>query len=291
MAREAFHLNEAQPPLIRIVLVDDHEVVRIGVRALLEHVAEFGIIGEAATMEEAVTLVDRLAEGDASQPAADAPDTRPASPPDIVLMDVRLPDGSGIDACRAIKEQHSEVKVIMLTSYSDDQAVLASIQAGASGYLLKQVGSDELIQAIKTAHAGDSVLDVQTTGRLFEQIRTNRLAVNYAVPAPRNSITPGQNNHGLPVAGLGKELSEPLSEQERRILARIAEGKTNREIAEDVYLSEKTVRNYVSNILGKLDLSNRAEAAAFAVKHGIDLPPGTGRKSSAHDGGRQLHQE
>src|SRR5690606_18435670 len=162
--------------------------------------------------------------------------------PDVVVMDVRMPGGSGVDACRQIRAKHPDVKVIMLTSYTDDEAIFASVMAGASGYVLKQVGSEDLIKAIRTVHAGGSLLDPSTTQRVLERMRMRD---------PLN------------------DLPEPLTDQERRLLSLIAEGKTNKEIAAIVYLSEKTVRNYVSTILAKLGLSNRAEAAAFAVRHGL----------------------
>ncbi|MFS8572411.1 MAG: response regulator transcription factor, partial [Clostridia bacterium] len=205
-----------------------HEVVRIGLKSLLARVEDLEVVAEAGSAEEAIRTIDQLAgEGRA---------------PDVVVMDVRMPGGSGVDACRQIRAKHPDVKVIMLTSYTDDEAIFASVMAGASGYVLKQVGSEDLIKAIRTVHAGGSLLDPSTTQRVLERMRMRD---------PLN------------------DLPEPLTDQERRLLSLIAEGKTNKEIAAIVYLSEKTVRNYVSNILAKLGLSNRAEAAAFAVRHGL----------------------
>lgn len=214
--------------MIRVMIVDDHEVVRIGLKSLLRRVEDIEVVGEAGSAEESVRKVEALAAA--------------GTPPDVVIMDVRMPGGSGIDACRAIRARYPQIKVIMLTSYTDDEAVYASVMAGAAGYVLKQVGSDDLIKAIRTVHAGGALLDPSTTQRVLARMRNKD--------------------------PLG-DLPEPLTEQERRILQLIAEGKTNKEIAGEVFLSEKTVRNYVSNILAKLGLANRAEAAAFAVRHGL----------------------
>lgn len=216
--------------MIRVMLVDDHEVVRIGLRSLLQRVPDLEIVAEAGSSEEAIETVERLNEGE--------------GPPDVIVMDVRMPGGSGIDACRRIRVAHPDVKVIMLTSYTDDEAIFSSVMAGASGYVLKQVGSDDLVKAIHTVYEGGSLLDPNTTHRVLERMRQND--------------------------AIG-DMHEPLTDQERRILGLISEGKTNREIASVLFLSEKTVRNYVSNILGKLNLANRAEAAAFAVRHGLTV--------------------
>ncbi|MEW6049018.1 MAG: response regulator transcription factor [Bacillota bacterium] len=217
-------------PPVRILIADDHEVVRIGLRSLLERFPDFVVVGEAASGVGAVELVDRVL-------------------PDVVIMDIRMPEMNGVDACRRIKEKHPEVKVIMLTSYPDDEAVFGAVMAGASGYVLKQVGSTELVDAIHTVARGESLLDPSVTGKLLERVRM--------------LTSEDQQPH------------EKLNVQERRILALIAEGKTNREIAEALYLSEKTVRNYVSMILSKLGLANRAEAAAYAVRQKMvrDLKP------------------
>src|SRR5690554_1854870 len=212
---------------IRILIVDDHEVVRIGLRSLLERIGQFEVVGEAASAQEAIEL------------------TR-SRKPDVVVMDIRMPDGSGIEACRAIRSESQDVKVIMLTSYTDDEAIFASVMAGASGYVLKQIGSHELVEAIRTVAAGGSLLDPSITGKVLERMR---------------GMSRDQQHH------------EKLTDQELRILRLIADGRTNKEIAEALYLSEKTVRNYVSSILSKLNLSNRAEAAAYAVRrHLLDEP-------------------
>lgn len=211
---------------IRILIVDDHEVVRMGLRGLLERNSGFTVIGEAGSADEAIEKALEL-------------------PVDVIVMDVRMPNGSGIEACRAIREAKPDVKVIMLTSYADDEAVFASVMAGASGYVLKQIGSHELVEAIRTVAAGGSLLDPSITGKVLERMR-----------------------------GMTREQQhEKLTDQELRILRLIADGRTNKEIAEALYLSEKTVRNYVSSILSKLNLSNRAEAAAYAVRrHLLDEP-------------------
>ncbi|MFS8614103.1 MAG: response regulator transcription factor [Limnochorda sp.] len=211
---------------IRILIVDDHEVVRIGLRSLLERIGQFEVVGEAASAQEAIELAR-------------------SRKPDVVVMDIRMPDGSGIEACRAIRSENEAIKVIMLTSYTDDEAIFASVMAGASGYVLKQIGSHELVEAIRTVAAGGSLLDPSITGKVLERMR-----------------------------GMTREQQhEKLTDQELRILRLIADGRTNKEIAEALYLSEKTVRNYVSSILSKLNLSNRAEAAAYAVRrHLLDEP-------------------
>ncbi len=214
--------------MIRVMLVDDHDVVREGLRALLRRSPEIEVAGEAATAASAVTEAERLK-------------------PDVVVLDVRLPDGNGVEVCRDIRAQRPETKVLMLTSYADDEALFASIMAGAAGYLLKETRASALLEAIQTAARGGSLLDPAMTQRVFERLRT---------------------------AGAGgpDPLSQ-LSEQEQRILALIAEGKTNREIAALVFLSDKTVKHYVSNILSKLQLTRRSEAAAFWARHGRAQQP------------------
>ncbi|WP_324715664.1 response regulator transcription factor [Carboxydochorda subterranea] len=215
---------------VRILVADDHEVVRIGLRSLLERIPEFAVVGEADTGSRAVELTDSLQ-------------------PDVVVMDIRMPELNGVEACRRIKERHPGVKVIMLTSYPDDEAVFGAVMAGASGYVLKEVNSMDLVDAIRTVARGESLLDPSVTGKLLDRVRN--MTAEEAQP------------------------HEKLNPQERRILALIAEGKTNREIAETLYLSEKTVRNYVSMILSKLGLANRAEAAAYAVRQNMvrDVKP------------------
>lgn len=204
---------------IRVMLVDDHEVVRQGLKALLERREHLHVVAEAGSAAEAV------------EAAAGAK-------PDVIVMDVRMPDGTGIEACREIRAERPETRVLMLTSYADDEAVYASIIAGASGYLLKQTRSKELVSAIEAVARGESLLDPTVMGAVLNRMRE------------------------LASGGHKDKLSE-LSDQERRILGLIAEGKTNREIASTVYLSEKTVKNYVSTILSKLGMERRAQAAAF----------------------------
>jgi len=208
-----------------IIIVDDHEVVRLGLRALLERHHDFTIMDEAATAKEAVrkTLLLR---------------------PDIVIMDIRLPGGSGIDACRKIVEQAPETKVIMLTSYAEDEMLFDAISAGACGYVLKQIGSDDLIRAMKAVGRGEALLDPALTRRVFARVREA-----------------ARKDQEQAFAG--------LTDQEMRVLSQVAEGKTNREIAKVLFLGEGTVRNYVSSILRKLELTNRAEAAAYAVEHNL----------------------
>jgi two-component system, NarL family, response regulator DevR len=207
---------------IRIMLVDDHEVVRQGLRSLLERRAHLRVVAEAGTVAEAVAEAARVQ-------------------PDVIVMDVRLPDGTGIEACRDIRAERAETRVLMLTSYADDEAVYASIVAGAAGYLLKQTRGRELVSAIEAVARGESLLDPAVTSKVLTRMRD--LA-----------------------AGAYKDPLAELSEQERRILGLIAEGKTNREIASTVYLSEKTVKNYVSTILSKLGMERRAQAAAFLAE-------------------------
>ncbi|MCB9139900.1 MAG: response regulator transcription factor [Caldilineaceae bacterium] len=216
---------------LRILLVDDHEVVRIGLRTVLARYEQFEIVGEAATAQEAM---EKTAYCN----------------PDIVIMDIRLPGKNGIEATREIVAAHPGVKVIILTSYADDDMLFEAISAGASGYVLKQIGSDDLVRSLETVGRGDSMLDPAVTQRVFQRVREN---------ARREE----------------DETFATLTDQEINILAQITEGLTNKEIAAKVYLSEKTVRNYVSSILNKLDLSSRAEAAAYAVRHHIHnhLPP------------------
>ncbi|HXG43019.1 MAG TPA: response regulator transcription factor [Dehalococcoidia bacterium] len=217
-------MNEGEP--IRVLIVDDHEVVRLGLRALLERRPNLQVVGEAGSVAEAVEQAAR---------------TRPH----VVVMDVRLPDGSGVEACREIRQMDPHIKVIMLTAFADDEAIVGAVMAGASGYVLKQTRSHGLVDAIERAARGESLLDPAVAGRVLEHLR--RLA-----------------------RGEQDELSS-LSPQERRILELVAEGKTNREIAEELFLSEKTVKNYVSNILSKLNLQRRSQAAAFLARR---RPPG-----------------
>ncbi|HWH13443.1 MAG TPA: response regulator transcription factor [Miltoncostaeaceae bacterium] len=219
----------AVPDPIRIVIVDDHAVVRIGLKTLLANQAGFRVVGEAGTVAEAVSIAAQ-------------------SRPDVVLMDVRLPDGSGVEACRRIKADNSEARVVMLTSYQDEEAIVGAVMAGASGYLLKQADSDRLTQAIREAAAGESTLDPRAAGALLTQFR--ELSARQAEAE---------------LAG--------LTDRERRMLALIAEGYTNRAIGEVLHLSEKTVRNHVSQLLRKLGFQRRSQAAAWAGQRRLELPP------------------
>lgn len=209
--------------VLRILLVDDHEVVRLGMRSLLERHPGFEVVAEASTADEAVQKALSFK-------------------PDIVLMDIRLSGSSGIEACQEITSLLDDTKVVMLTSYADDDLLFAAIRAGAVGYVLKQIGGSELIQSIEAASRGEATLDPSLTQRVFDEVRR---AIQNEEKAAFGDLTP----------------------QEMQVLSLIAEGKTNREIAEALFLSEGTVRNYVSSILSKLGVSNRAEAAAFAVQH------------------------
>lgn len=208
---------------LRLLLVDDHEVVRQGLAALLARRPAFQVVAEAGTVAGALAAARRVR-------------------PDLVIMDVRLPDGTGIEACRDIRAEMPETRVVMLTSYPDEDAVLAAILAGASGYLLKQIRGRDLVAALESVGRGDSLLDPAVTERVLERVR--RVA-----------------------AGAGPDELGELTSQERKILMLVAEGKTNREIAAQVFLSDKTVKNYVSSILSKLNLQRRAQAAAFVAKH------------------------
>jgi DNA-binding NarL/FixJ family response regulator len=212
----------SEPP-IRILIADDHEVVRIGLASLLDRQSGFRVVGEAASGNEAVRLARALR-------------------PDVVVMDIRMPDGSGTDACRAITAELPHTPVVMLTSYADEDALFDAIAAGASGYVLKRIGSDELVTAVRTVAGGQSMLDPAVTAAVLERLR-------HAAHAEESGA-----------------FSE-LTEQERRVLAHLAQGESNREIALAMDLAEKTVRNYVSNILAKLSLTSRAQAAAFAIRN------------------------
>lgn len=259
-------LTEKQATPVRIMIVDDHEIVRIGLRSLLQRVPDFEIVAEAGTAEQAVRGVEQLAnQGRSGRKQAESR----LVPLDVIVMDVRMPRGSGVEACRIIRSRFPQVKVIMLTSYTDDEAIFASVMAGASGYVLKHIGSDELVRAIRVVHAGGSLLDSDTTKKLFEHVRAGQVTEHDGSNYDVNQAALKTLQADGVISSIITDLPEPISEQEQRILSLIAEGRTNREIAEQIYLSEKTVRNYVSNILGKLNLSNRAEAAAFAVRHGI----------------------
>ena len=209
----------------RILIVDDHEVVRLGLRSLLDRHPHFDVVGEAASSREALEQVAALK-------------------PEIVLMDIRLPGTSGIEACEEIVNKYPGTKVIMLTSYAEDEMLFSAIRAGASGYVLKQIGSDDLIKAIEAVSRGEALLDSAVTQRVFQEVRR-------AVKEEEASAF------------------AHLSQQEKHVLLLVSEGKTNREIAKSLFLGEGTVRNYVSSILSKLGVNNRAEAAAYAVEHNL----------------------
>ena len=209
----------------RILLVDDHEVVRLGLKSLLERHPQFEVVGEAGSAREAVEQVAALK-------------------PEVVLMDIRLPGTSGIEACEEIVSRFPGTRVIMLTSYADDEMLFSAIRAGASGYLLKQIASDDLVKALEAVSRGEALLDPAVTQRVFQEVRR-------AVKEEEASAF------------------AHLSQQEKHVLLLVSEGKTNREIAKSLFLGEGTVRNYVSSILSKLGVNNRAEAAAYAVQHNL----------------------
>lgn len=209
----------------RILLVDDHEVVRLGLKALIDRHDHFEVVGEAGSAREAIEAVAQLH-------------------PDVVVMDIRLPGASGIEACEEIVEKHPNTRVIMLTSYAEDEMLFSAIRAGASGYILKQIGGEDLIRALEAIGRGEALLDPAVTQRVFQEVRK---------------------------AGRDEEASAfaHLSQQEKHVLQLVSEGRTNREIAKNLFLGEGTVRNYVSSILSKLNVNNRAEAAAYAVEHNL----------------------
>ena len=212
----------AAPPL-RVMLVDDHEVVRGGIRAMLQATDDIVVTAEAASVRDAIDEAAR-------------------SRPDVIVMDVRLTDGSGIEATRQIRADRPESKVLMLTSFADDEALFASIMAGASGYVLKQINAAELLRAIRAVGRGESLLDPAVTTSVLDRLRKGK--------------------HLMQDERLAR-----LSPQEERILTAVADGKTNREIGDDLHLAEKTVKNYVSSILSKLEVARRAEAAAYLARH------------------------
>ena len=213
------------PPL-RVMLVDDHEVVRDGIKALLAAHDDIVVCGEAATVRQAVAEADRAL-------------------PDVIVMDVRLQDGSGIEATRDIRAARPVTQVLMLTSFADDQALFASIMAGAAGYVLKQIRGDDLVQAIRAVGAGQSLLDPAVTKGVLGVLDRLR-----------------KGKHLLKDERLAR-----LSPQEERILELVAAGRTNKQIGEELHLAEKTVKNYVSSILAKLEVTRRAEAASYLTRH------------------------
>ncbi|GAB4513815.1 MAG: response regulator transcription factor [Anaerolineae bacterium] len=212
--------------MVRILIADDHAVVRAGLRGLLEQRDDFHVIAEAATGEEAITRAQE-------------------HHPDVAVLDIRMPGLSGIEACRRIVETVEGCRVIMLTSYAEDELLLAAIDAGASGYVLKRIGTDELVRAVERVSRGDGTLDPAMTAAVFERVREANKAEDVSAFAE-------------------------LTQQELSVLALVAKGLTNRQIAVKLFLGEGTVRNYVSSVLSKIHVSNRAEAAIYALKHNID---------------------
>lgn len=212
-------------PTIRVAIVDDHEVVRMGLKNLIDHQPDLTVVGDYGTAESAIANIPHHA--------------------DVAVLDVRLPDGNGFDVCRRIKEDDPNIQVIMLTSFGQDEMVLDAINAGASGYLLKESRGHTVIEGIRTVAQGGSLFSPKVTATLFQRIRASQ--------GPTDPI-------------------EELTENESKILALVAEGKTNREIGETLFLSEKTVKHYVSNILSKLGYQRRAEAAAHYARYRSDHP-------------------
>jgi DNA-binding NarL/FixJ family response regulator len=212
-------LMDGERPRTGVFLLDDHQVVREGLRHLLESTGDIEVVGEAGTGQDAIDSID--------------PDLT-----QVAVLDVRLPDMSGVEVCREIRSRYRHIACLMLTSFTDDEAMFDAIMAGAAGYVLKEVRGSELVNDVRRVAAGHSLLDPELTSRVLERVRNGPVAD----PADR------------------------LTVQEQRILDLIAEGMTNRQIADVMYLSEKTVKNYVSNLLAKLGMSRRTEAAVFAVR-------------------------
>jgi two-component system response regulator DevR len=214
--------STANGRLIRLLLVDDHEVVRLGLRALFNRTGTIHVIGEADTMESAIAQAVRLR-------------------PDVILMDVRLPDGDGIEACREILSECPDIRVLFLTSYSDEAAVVSTVFAGAAGFLLKEIGGSALVQAIETVAKGQSIFDPSAVQRMIAQMHPQSAD---GKPSPEDALSP----------------------RDERILALVAEGKTNKQIAAELNLSDKTIKNLLSVIFQKLQISRRSQAAALFVK-------------------------
>ncbi len=212
--------SDPTPERIAVFLLDDHEIVRRGVRELLEASGDMEVVGEAGTAAEALARI-------------------PATRPQVAVLDVRLPDGNGVEVCREVRSRHPEIQCLMLTSFSDDEALMDAIMAGAAGYVLKQIRGNDLADAIRRVSKGDSLLDPAVTRRVLDRLRN---------PAPAD------------------DRLAALTDQERRILDLIARGMTNRQIGNELHLAEKTVKNYVSNLLSKLGMSRRTEAAVFATR-------------------------
>jgi two-component system response regulator DevR len=215
------HLGAPERDKITVFLLDDHEVVRRGLRELLEQEPDIEVIGESGLAQEASRRI-------------------PALRPDVAILDGRLPDGSGIDTCREIRSQDPGIAVLILTSYDDDEALFSAIMAGAAGYVLKQIRGNDLVQTVRRVAAGQSTLDPAVTQQVLDRLRRG--------PEEDRALA-------------------PLTAQERKILEHIAEGMTNRQIGEAMFLAEKTVKNYVSSLLSKLGLERRTQAAVFATKH------------------------
>ena len=204
----------------RVFLLDDHEVVRRGLRELFDAEDDLTVVGEASSAEEALSRV-------------------PSTRPDVAVLDVRLPDGDGVEVCRDLRSAMPELKCLMLTSFADDEALFSAILAGASGYVLKQIKGGDLVTAVRRVAAGESLLDPSLTRQVMDRLRGEQVE---------------------------DERLARLTSQERNILELIAEGKTNRQIADELYLAEKTVKNYVSNLLSKMGFSRRTEAAVYAAR-------------------------
>ena len=216
-------------PKIGVFLLDDHQVVREGLRHLLESAGDMEVVGEAGTGAEAIEGIGR-------------------TNPRVAVLDVRLPDFSGVEVCREVRSAHPNVACLMLTSFSDEEALFDAIMAGASGYVLKEVRGSDLVGDIRKVASGHSLLDAQLTEKIMQRLR----------------------------AGKAENPAERLTPQEQRILSLISEGMTNRQIADSMYLSEKTVKNYVSNLLAKLGMSRRTEAAVYAIRQGFGGGPESG---------------
>ena len=209
-------------PALRVMLVDDHELVRVGIKALLQDTTDIHVVGEASSCQESLAVVELCH-------------------PDVVVMDVQLADGNGIEATRELRARHPEIRVIVLTSFGDDEALFASIMAGASGYVLKEIKGGELVRAIRTVGEQRSLLDPAVTSAVLDRLR--------------------RDTHLLKDERLAR-----LSQREELILSHVADGMTNRQIGQELYLAEKTVKNYISSILSKLEVARRAEAAAYLAR-------------------------
>lgn len=220
-SRVSEHPSKPDDQQIRVYLLDDHEMIRRGIRDLLESEGDIVVVGESDSAQEAIRRI-------------------PALRPDVAILDARLPDGSGIDVCRDVRSQDPTINALILTSYDDDDALFSAIMAGASGYVLKQVRGNDLLDVVRRVAAGQSTLDPSVTAQVLDRIRSG----------PKVD-----------------KLLESLTDQELRVLDLIGQGLTNRQIAREIHLAEKTVKNYVSSLLAKLGMSSRTQAAIYAVKH------------------------